>query len=123
MPAWLKLTMLSVMFGSLALTLLGSFTLLELIARLADRPVDLQNPADWSGFFILASLFFTAVAPALLLGNLILWHVPPLRRAIDCVTDGVPGYSYDEAMASLKRTGKVMTPAGLLLGLIGIFAF
>jgi hypothetical protein len=63
--------------------------------------------------------FFGVLAPALMLLNLCLRGIPPLRRIFEENSKGVPGASYEESMSSLRKLAVVLVPPALLLALIG----
>lgn len=63
--------------------------------------------------------FFGMLAPALMLLNLCLRSVPPLRRIFEQNSKGVHGASYGESMSGLRKPAIVLIPPTLLLALIG----
>jgi len=63
--------------------------------------------------------FFGVLAPALMLLNLCLHGIPPLRRIFEENSKGVPGASYDKAMSGLRKAAAILVPPSLLLALIG----
>jgi hypothetical protein len=65
------------------------------------------------------SSFFGVLSPALMLLNLCLRVIPPLRRIFEENSRGVPGASYQESMSGLRKLAMVLVPPALVLALIG----
>lgn len=69
---------------------------------------------------ILATLspFFAALPLAMLVGNLVVWLVPPARRALDSEAIPHPGTSFLASQAKLGRLALYMTPAGVAASIV-----
>jgi hypothetical protein len=63
--------------------------------------------------------FFGVLAPTLMLLNLCLHAIPPLRRVFEENSKGVPAASYDKAMSGLRKAAAILVPPSFLLALIG----
>ena len=62
---------------------------------------------------------FSAVIPGLMLGNLVLWIVPPVRRHLDTNARGVKGLGFRENMLSFAKAAAISVPAAFVLVMIG----
>ena len=117
LPLWLGLLM-PLMFMSTVLTLTaGSIALLWSVHQAVHPGISFRA----GGAFVLMSFasFFGVLAPALMLLNLGLHAIPPLRRIFEENSKGVPGASYDKAMSGVRKAAAILVPPSLLLALIG----
>ena len=113
---WLQMVMSIVSFVAALFVGLQIFLALH---RLAHGDFDLSAPINAAGFCMLFGAALALPAPALMLVNLILVQIGPLRRIFDQNAKGVPGASYSEAMKGLWKFTKIVTPSGFALGLLG----
>jgi hypothetical protein len=69
---------------------------------------------------ILATLapFFAATPLAMLIGNFIVWLVPPARRALDIEASAYPGTSFRASQAALIRLTLYLTPLSIAACLV-----
>ena len=69
---------------------------------------------------ILATLapFFAAVPLAMLLGNVLVWLVPPARRALDLEATPHPGTSFRASQAMLSKLALYMAPLSIAASLV-----
>jgi hypothetical protein len=119
LPLWLRLLMpLMVMYTVLALTA-GSIALLWSLHQAVHPGISFRTISGGAFALIFFLSFLGIVAPALMLLNLCLRGIPPLRRIFEENTKGVPRASYDESMSGLRKAATVLVPPSFLLALIG----
>jgi hypothetical protein len=76
--------------------------------------------------FALSFLMVFALAPAamtlgFMLGNALLWLLPPPRRTLDAESQGYPGTSFTESMRGLGKICLWALPIGLAVSLIAAY--
>jgi hypothetical protein len=76
-------------------------------------------PDSIGGIVMAVSPLFAWIAPSMILANLFVSAIPPARRALDAEAAGFPGTDRRSANRDLSRMAAVLTPLGLLIGLIG----
>jgi hypothetical protein len=119
LPVWLGLLMpLMVMSTVLALTA-GSIALLWSLHQALHPGISFRTLSGGAFALMFFPPFFGVLAPALMLLNLCLHGIPPLRRIFEENSKGVPGASYDKAMSGLRKAAAVLVPPSFLLALIG----
>ena len=119
LPLWLGLLMpLMVMSTVLALTA-GSIALLWSLHQALHPGISFRTISVGAFALMFFPPFFGVLAPALMLLNLCLHGIPPLRRIFEENSKGVPGASYDKAMSGLRKAAAILVPPSLLLALIG----
>ena len=119
LPTWLRLLMpIMVMSSVLALTA-GSVALLWSLHRTLHPGISLGAMSGGAVALIFFSSFFGALAPAMMLLNVCLRRVPPLRRIFEENSKGVHGASYQESMSGLRKLAMVLVPPAFVLALIG----
>lgn len=64
--------------------------------------------------------FFGAIPLSLLLGNLLVWFIPPARRMLDYEASNVPGTSFVESQKQLLKIAYVVVPISYGLAFIGV---
>jgi len=99
-----------------SLTALSVFVLWRLHKAL--HPEIPFSPMPVAALVIFFASFFGAMAPALMLLNLILAHIPPLSRLLDKNGDRVPAASYKNSMGSLRKAAVVLVPVSLAVALL-----
>jgi len=72
------------------------------------------------GTVIGLGLLFAWLPMAMIISNLLIAAVAPARRALDREAQTVPGTDLVSANRGLMRVALVITPAGLLLAVVGI---
>jgi hypothetical protein len=80
-----------------------------------------------TGNFVLSLLIIFAPTPGamalgFMLGNLVVWFIPPARQALDAEARGYPGTSFREAMRDLARICVWTLPAGLCVAFIAAYS-
>jgi hypothetical protein len=70
-------------------------------------------------FLILFSPFVPTMTAAIVIGNYLVYLVPPARRAMDAEDCAFPGTEYATAQRELKRLTLYSAPIGLALLLLG----
>jgi hypothetical protein len=119
LPIWLRLLMpLMVMSSVLALTA-GSVALLWSLHRALHPGISFGVMSGGAFALIFFPSFFGVLAPALMLLNLCVRGVPPLRRIFEENSKGVHGASYQDSMSRLRKLAMVLVPLALVLALIG----
>jgi hypothetical protein len=100
-----------------------AFTLLHGIDLLHQRMHPGQSLAtNDTGFTVLLSslpLLFAALPIGFIVGNSIVWLVPPARRVLDSEAKPYPGNDFFSAQMDLLKMAAFVTPAGLTLAVIG----
>jgi hypothetical protein len=77
-------------------------------------------PDSGAGTVIGLGLLFAWLPVAMLISNLLVAAVAPARHALDREAQAVPGTDLVSANRGLMRVALVMTPAGLIVALVGI---
>jgi len=65
-------------------------------------------------------LLFAWLPVAMVLGNLLVAAIPAVRRALDNEARGVPGTDFASANRGLMKAVAFITPAGLLIAVVGV---
>ena len=104
------------------------FTRIFLWLHLLFYPADAARLAVISGgpmSVAQALIFLTPMFPSIPLGfmtsNVLMWLVPPARRASERKAEGVKWASFRESQLALLRIALVFVPIGLVCGVIGAF--
>jgi hypothetical protein len=76
--------------------------------------------------FILTLLMTFSIAPAALafgfmLGNILIWLIPPARRVLDAEAEGYPVTSFAESMRGLLKICLWALPIGLAVALTAAY--
>ena len=69
--------------------------------------------------FITLPLFLVSIPWGLMLGNILIWLIPPARRTLDKEAEGYKGCSFEESMRNLFKMALIMP---VILIPIAIFA-
>jgi hypothetical protein len=109
---------LMVMSTVLALTA-GSIALLWSLHQALHPGISFRTISGGAFALMFFPPFFGVVAPALMLLNLCLHAIPPLRRIFEENSKGVPGAYYDKAMSGLRKAAAILVSPSFLLALIG----
>jgi hypothetical protein len=67
------------------------------------------------------SPMFAVLPIAMLIGNGLVWLVPPMRRVLDAEAAPHPGTGFWDAQRQLLRGAKYLVPIGLGAGALGAF--
>ena len=119
LPAWLRVLMPLMGISCLLGLTAASVALLWSLHRAVHPQISLRTVSS-PAMLLMAVASITAAAPtAFILLNALLRAVPPVRRALDENSRGVPGASYKASMRQLGRAALLLVPLALLLGLIG----
>ena len=119
LPVWVRYLMpIMIMSSILALTA-GSIMLLWSLHRALHTEISLRTLSDIAGILIFLPSFIGAMAPGMMLLNLLLHHIPPMRRIFENNSRKAPGVAYREAMAQLRKVAIFLVPPSLILALIG----
>jgi hypothetical protein len=76
-------------------------------------------PDTIGGILMAVAPLFAWLAPSMILGNWFLAAIPPARRVLDAEASGFPGTDRRSAQRDLLGMSFVLTPVGLLVGLVG----
>jgi hypothetical protein len=69
--------------------------------------------------FATVSPFFATIPVAMIVGNYLVWLIPPARRVLAREAEPHPGTGFREAQRQLIQCAKYMVPLGLSVGIIG----
>jgi hypothetical protein len=76
-------------------------------------------PDSLGGIIMGVAPFFAWLGPSMIIGNLLIAAIPPARRVLDAEAARSPGTDRRSANRVLLRISVRLTPAGLLLGVVG----
>ena len=76
-------------------------------------------PQGLSGILMAVAPLFAWLAPSMVVGNLLVAAVGPVKRILDVEAKSVSGHDLSSSNRSLLRLSRVMTPVALLVGLLG----
>ena len=76
-------------------------------------------PQTIGGILMAVAPLFAWLGPSMVIGNLLVATIPAARRVLDAEAAPFPGTDRRSANRDLLRVSKFMTPAGLLVALIG----
>jgi hypothetical protein len=79
-------------------------------------------PDSVGGTLIGVGLLFAWLPLAMIMTNVLVATLPPARRALDREVESVPGTDLASANQGLWKLVLVITPAGLLMAIVGILA-
>jgi hypothetical protein len=120
LPAWVKQTEM-VFWIILWLPLMLAFVVLLDMAYSAVHPALIRQDSIASGL-ILVSSAFTALVPAMMLGNVISWLLPPIRKANLAAMGEFATVSYRSATTGLVKFGSVLVPVSLAVAVLAVLA-
>jgi hypothetical protein len=63
-----------------------------------------------------------AMVLGFMLGNLIVWLIPPARRTLDAEATGYPGTSFRDAMRDLTKVCLWTLPAGFCVAFLAAYS-
>ena len=78
-------------------------------------------PEGVAGIVMAVGPLLAWIAPAMIMGNLLVAAVAPARRALDEEARSVPGSDLSSANRSLLKMSLVVTPASLLVSVLAAF--
>jgi len=103
----------------LGLTFIVAYGLVSLHLALHPSASWPLKSSELSKFLMVFLPFFGCAAPGLMIGNFILYAIPPVRRVLDRNARGVPGASFKQSMRGFGKVSAVGLPTVLILGVIG----
>jgi len=119
LPTWLvALTPISALSCVLGLAF-GMFYIGNRVHSLAHPAVALATSSPTSEGMMFFGSFAAAVGPGLIGANVLLWLLPPARKAFVDEAEGVPGGSFKEKMGGLAKVVLLLTVPGVAVALIG----
>ena len=77
------------------------------------------RPMSWPGALYIFAPFLPTLASAMVLGNFLVYLIPPARRAMDNEDRAFPGTEYSTAQRTLGKLALGSLPPGILLSLLG----
>jgi len=86
----------------------------------AAAPLFASGPHRLSTVLVLFPILFSTLCPALLLTNVLVYLVPPARRAMDAEDCGYPGTDYVSSQRALSKLGFWVCLACLPIALVGV---
>jgi len=122
LPLWLRFLMPLMGISMILALTVGSFTLLWSLHQVLHPEISLRAISGGAIAVMIFPSFFGALAPALMLLNLCLHSIPPLRRIFEENSKGLAGASYDESMRDLRKLAIVIVPPSFVIALIGAIA-
>ncbi len=72
-----------------------------------------------SSFLLATPIFFSSLVLGMMMANVLLWFVPPIRKIFENEARGIKGVLFSETMKSLGKVALYVVPTCFLLGLIG----
>jgi heme A synthase len=72
-------------------------------------------------FLMMFSITPAAVALGFMLGNILIWLIPPARRVLDAEAEGYPGTSFVESMRGLFKISLWTIPIGFAVALTAAY--
>jgi hypothetical protein len=119
LPVWLRISMPLMAISSIVAVTAASVGLFWALHRMLHPGISFSAIPDAVFILIFFPSFFGAMAPALMLLNLALIRIPPLKQLFDKNSEGVPGASYKSSMSGLRKVAIIMLPPALALSLLG----
>ncbi len=115
-PIWILLWWVMIEFGCLASFLLHG-TAVPAIGEW--MKILGPGPMTLGGALIALPPFVPTMTAAMVIGNFLVYLIPPARRAMDAEDQGFPGTEYATAQSSLGRATVYTAPVVLFLSLLG----
>ncbi len=116
-----NLLLIPAVVGPWALTWYVSARLLgEVVRRVHPEPGFVLLPDSGGGVLMGVGLFFAWLPVAMVVGNLIVAGIAPVRRTLANEARSVPGTDFVSANRGLLKAAAFITPAGLLLAVVGV---
>jgi hypothetical protein len=78
-----------------------------------------SRPMSWAGALHLFAPCIPVLVGSMVLGNFLIYLIPPARRAMDNEDKAFPGTEYSTAQRTLGRFALVTLPIGLALSFLG----
>lgn len=119
LPVWVRYLMPVMMMSSVLALTAVSMMLLWSLHRALHPEISLRTLSDSAGILMFLPSFLGAMAPGMMLLNLLLHHIPPMRRIFENNSQNAPGAAYRAAMGQLRKMAIILVPPSLILALIG----
>jgi hypothetical protein len=99
---------------------LGSLLAVEALHLQISPGESLRNAKGFGVILATISPFFGAIPLALILGNFLIWFVPPARNVLDAEAKAFPETSFWNAQKKLFKLSLVMVPVSVALSISGV---
>ena len=119
LPSWAKTAQLLILFVCWPVLGLAWFAAFKALYDFLHPHLDAFRMIPSCAGIIAFSALFGTIPLALLAVNLVLWLVPPLRRANESAAQNVPGMTFRTANEDLLSVAQFLTPASAVAGLVG----
>jgi hypothetical protein len=96
------------------------FSGLHGLLRPSAAPLFASGPLSLATALILLPALLSAICPALLLTNILVYRVPPARRAMDTEDLAHPGTDYASSQRALSKLGAWVGAVCLPIALVGV---
>jgi hypothetical protein len=120
LPGWVKQTEM-LLWVILWLPLTLGFIIVLKAGYLAAHHMQIQPDGLATGLIVMSSAF-TALIPALILGNVISWVLPPIRKANLAAMEDFATVSYRSATTGLVKFGSIVIPMSLAVAVLAVLA-
>jgi hypothetical protein len=118
-PLWIFLWFKTLaILWNLALLVRGGVVPTSVSGWLANSGLGSQ-PMSWALALHLFAPFIPLLAAAMVIGNFLIYLIPPARRAMDNEDKDFPGTEYSTAQQTLVKLALVTLAPGLLLSFVG----
>jgi hypothetical protein len=114
-PLWIGIWWMAIELGCVAHLLLAGRS----VPPISDWMKVLGSGMSFAHFLILFSPLIPTMTAAAVIGNYLVYLVPPARRAMDAEDRAFPGTEYPTAQRELKRLTLYTAPIALALLLLG----
>jgi hypothetical protein len=125
LPVWLRFAMpivlMSFMLATTALIVIVANKMFITLHPEAMPPFG-HRTLTLTQVFLLFPPFMIGLPSSIILGNLFLWLIPPVRRILDQNARGVPGASFSQGMAAGRKMMIFAAVPGLILTFVGVWS-
>jgi hypothetical protein len=118
LPVWAKLAQFLIWLPTWLSLAFIWFVLFVSIQHLVN-PQASEKELSFGIAIIAFSALFGTMPIGLMLTNLVLWSVPPLRRVNELSGKGVPGVSFKDATEDLISIAQILMPISAVAGFVG----
>jgi hypothetical protein len=117
--AW-NLLLLPTIIIPLCAIWIGSYKALDLLHATIHPGQNFQTTGQGIGAILAAvAPFFGALPLAMIIGNFVVWLIPPARRMLDEEAKPIPSTSFINSQKQLLKLAYIIVPVSLVLSIIG----